>query len=127
VRALISPSYIAAGEGLLVAVLVLPLYFVVMFLQSGLSLGSSALGLSLPYFFFYYVVWRLSLFFGLVVAVWIARPETAHPHILGPKEPPTTPEEDARDIDQLLDSLLLLSIRPPQTHQRILRRKSKTP
>lgn len=113
----------------MLAVLVLSLYFVVMFLQLGLSLGSSALGLSLPYFFFYYVVWRLSLFFGLVVAVWIARPETAHPHILGPKEPPTTPEEDARDIDQLLDALLLLSTRLPQTPQRIsdLRRKSKTP
>ena len=30
--------------------------------------------LHIPYFIFYYVVWRLPLFFGLVLALWVARP-----------------------------------------------------
>jgi hypothetical protein len=46
-----------------------------------LSLGNIAvtfLGvMQLPPLFFYYVVWRLPLFFGLVLAMWIARTSAA--------------------------------------------------
>ncbi|HXN24406.1 MAG TPA: hypothetical protein VOA41_16825 [Candidatus Dormibacteraeota bacterium] len=52
-------------RGLLVAILVL-------------SLGNIGVALlwimHLPPLFFYYVVWRLPLFLGLVLAMWVARP-----------------------------------------------------
>ena len=58
--------------------LVLPLsYLGMMCLSVGLSVGFSMLRLPLPGVFLYYVAWRLPLFFGLVVAVWIAHPGAA--------------------------------------------------
>jgi hypothetical protein len=46
-----------------------------------LSLGNTVLpflwAMQPSRFFFYYVVWRLPLFFGLVLAIWAARPSTA--------------------------------------------------
>jgi hypothetical protein len=55
-------------RGLLVALLVL-------------SLGNVAVAflwvMHLPPLFFYYVVWRLPLFLGLVLAMWVAGPSTA--------------------------------------------------
>jgi hypothetical protein len=55
-------------NGLLVALLVLSLG----------NIGVTFLGvMQLPPVFFYYVVWRLPLFFGLVLAMWVARPIAA--------------------------------------------------
>jgi hypothetical protein len=52
-------------KGLLVALLVLGLG----------NIGVTVLWvLQLPHLLFYYVIWRLPLFFGLVAAVWVARP-----------------------------------------------------
>jgi len=55
-------------NGLLVALLVLGLG----------NIGVTFLWvMQLPPLFFYYVVWRLPLFFGLVLSMWVARPIAA--------------------------------------------------
>jgi hypothetical protein len=55
-------------NGLLVALLVLSLG----------NIGVTFFGvMQLPPVFFYYVVWRLPLFFGLILAMWVARPIAA--------------------------------------------------
>lgn len=44
------------------------------------NLGVNALLVLHPsHFIFYYVIWRLPLFFGLVLAMWMARSRTARP------------------------------------------------
>jgi hypothetical protein len=44
------------------------------------NIGVTFLGvMQLPAVLFYYVVWRLPLFFGLVLAMCVARPIAAHP------------------------------------------------
>jgi hypothetical protein len=44
------------------------------------NLGVNVLWVVVPSrFIFYYVIWRLPLFFGLVLAIWLARTRTARP------------------------------------------------